>query len=134
MIVVDTNTIAYLYLEGPSSSLAEVCLQKDPEWAAPLLWRSEFRNILALYLRKEILSLPDTIEIAEQAEEQMKGREYAVPSPKVLELCSRSNRSAYDCEFVQLASDLGVPLVTSDRALISLFPKIAVALRDFAVK
>ncbi len=43
MIVVDTNLIVYLYLESKHSPLAEQVLMKDPEWHAPLLWRSEFR-------------------------------------------------------------------------------------------
>ena len=49
MIVVDTNTIAYLYL--PSRYTADVTrvLEKDASWAAPLLWRSEFRNVLSVY-------------------------------------------------------------------------------------
>jgi hypothetical protein len=44
--------IVYLYLKNPSSIHAEQVLLKDPLWAAPVLWRSEFRNLLALCLRK----------------------------------------------------------------------------------
>ena len=47
MIVVDTNVLAYLYLPGEHSAIAEALLERDHEWAAPVLWRSEFRNILA---------------------------------------------------------------------------------------
>jgi predicted nucleic acid-binding protein len=35
MIVVDTNVIAYLYLEGERSSQVEQLLEKDTQWAAP---------------------------------------------------------------------------------------------------
>jgi len=56
MIVVDTNVIAYLYLPTDYTRLAEQLLAKEPDWAAPLLWRSELRNVLALYLRKNLLS------------------------------------------------------------------------------
>lgn len=59
MIVVDTNIIAYLYLQGEHTVQAEKVLQKDSEWMAPPLWRSEFRNVLAFYLRQENLSLDD---------------------------------------------------------------------------
>lgn len=52
MIVVDTNLIGYLYLESQYAPQAEQTLRKDADWVAPLLWRSEFRNVLALYLRK----------------------------------------------------------------------------------
>ena len=54
MIVVDTNIIAYLFLEGEFTSQAESLFHKETNWAAPVLWRSEFRNVLAHYLRKEI--------------------------------------------------------------------------------
>ena len=51
MIVVDTNVIAYLFLPGEYTPLAERLLQKDPDWVAPVLWRSELRNVFALYVR-----------------------------------------------------------------------------------
>jgi len=51
MIVVDTNIIGYLFLSSEQSLLAERALKKDSEWAAPILWRSELRNVLALYMR-----------------------------------------------------------------------------------
>ena len=57
MIVVDTNIIAYLYLPTDLTGQAERLLESDPEWAVPVLWRSEFRNVLALYLRKGLISL-----------------------------------------------------------------------------
>ncbi len=47
MIVVDSNVLAYLYLPGEYTAAAEVLLEHDSDWAAPILWRSEFRNILA---------------------------------------------------------------------------------------
>lgn len=52
MIVADTNTIAYLYLPSEYIEYVEALLLKDSHWIAPLLWRSELRNILALYMPK----------------------------------------------------------------------------------
>ncbi len=46
MIVVDTNILAYLFLPGEFSESAGNLLLEDSEWAAPVLWKSEFRNIL----------------------------------------------------------------------------------------
>lgn len=54
MIVVDTNVIASLWVPNDMEELAYKVLKKDPDWIVPLLWRSEFSNILALYLRKKI--------------------------------------------------------------------------------
>ncbi|MCP9821885.1 type II toxin-antitoxin system VapC family toxin [Cyanobium sp. L1E-Cus] len=55
MIVVDTNVLAYLLLPGPKTSLAEALLLEQPRWTAPPLWRSEWRNVLSGYLRRELL-------------------------------------------------------------------------------
>ena len=134
MIVVDTNVIAYLFLPGDRTDAARLALEIDPAWAAPLLWRSEFRNVLALYLRQHHLKLADALEVQSAAEELMTGREYAVESEVVLALAAASGRSSYDCEFVALAEALGVPLVTSDRQLLASFPETAVSLSAFTTE
>lgn len=128
MIVVDSNVLAYLYLPTDHTARAEALLQRDPEWVAPVLWRSEFRNILAGYMRRGVLSLEAALELQAEAESLMSGREYDVPSPRVLELVQRSDCSAYDCEFVALATQLGVQLVTRDARLLKAFPEATVRL------
>lgn len=129
MIVVDTNVIAYLWIPGVLSSLAERLWEKDPDWNAPVLWRSEFRNVVAGYLRDRLMALETAVDILIQAEAQMRGKEFLVSSPEVLRLVARSKCSAYDCEFVVLAEELRVPLITTDKELISSFPSVARPLR-----
>lgn len=131
MIVVDTNLIAYLYLTSSHSQQAEQGLRKDPHWAAPLLWRSEFRNVLALYIRKHWLSLEAGQQIMDEALSLMEDQEYEVDSDQVLKLVTLSKCSAYDCEFVALAQELGTSLVTVDKQLLREFPKVAVSLAGF---
>lgn len=132
MIVVDTNLIGYLFLSSEHSSRAEAALLKDDEWAVPLLWRSELRNVLASYLRKSLLTLNDANQIMEEAARVVSGREYTVTSRHVLNLVARSTCSAYDCEFVALAQDLQVPLVTVDKQILAQFPDSAVSVDQFA--
>jgi len=131
MIVVDTNIIAYLYLEGNRSSQVERLLEKDPHWAAPLLWRSEFRNVLAHYIRKSLLSLDEAQEIMREAMLLMNGREFDIVSFHVLGRVASKDCSAYDCEFVALAEDLKIALVTVDKKILEQFPNIAVSLDAF---
>jgi len=125
MIVVDTNVIAYLWLPGERTAAAERLFKKDADWNAPLLWRSEFRNVLAGCLRRGDVSLETALKIADGAEAQLQGREFSVPSDQVLARVAESDCSAYDCEFIVLAEDLGVPLVTSDDKLLRSFPSVA---------
>jgi predicted nucleic acid-binding protein len=128
VIVVDTNVVAYLLLSGEFTERAEALLQKDPEWVAPLLWRSELRNLLAGYLRRKTLSFEQAREIQAEAESLMAASEYEVDSQHVLELVRDSDCSAYDCEFASLAMRLEVRLVTSDSKLLKAFPKLAIPL------
>ena len=128
MIVVDTNVVSYLYLTGERSQQAEQLLSLDSHWCAPVLWRSEFRSVLGLYLRKGLLTLAEVLLILEQAEELLGDHEYEVPSADIMQLVNQSECSAYDCEFVALAKYLGVPLVTADKKLLRKFPDIAISL------
>ncbi|MGL5795995.1 MAG: type II toxin-antitoxin system VapC family toxin [Waterburya sp.] len=131
MIVVDTNIIAYLYISGERSQQVENLLSKDPEWIAPDLWLSEFRNVISLYLRQNLLTFTEILLILQQAEALLAQNEYKVASTEVMELVNSSNCSAYDCEFVALAQHLDVRLVTVDKKTIKNFPKIAISLEDF---
>jgi predicted nucleic acid-binding protein len=131
MIVVDTNVIGYLFLSSEQSLSAEQALKKDSEWAAPILWRSELRNVLALYLRKNLVTLQQAQSIMNSALELLRGREFEVSSYEVLRLASESKCSAYDCEFIAAANDLKVSLVTVDRQLLREFPSVAVSLKSF---
>jgi predicted nucleic acid-binding protein len=128
VIVVDSNVVAYLYLPGDYTERAEALLVQDADWAAPMLWRSEFRNILAGYMRRKTLTFEVARELQLEAESLLAGAEHEVDSRRVLELVRDSDCSAYDCEFVALAMTLGVKLVTEDKKLLKTFPRHTVAL------
>jgi predicted nucleic acid-binding protein len=123
MIVADTNVITYLGIDSPYTALAEQLLLKDCDWIVPRLWRSEFRNVLALYLRKALLTLDQALQIQSEMEDFLGGREYEVASFDVLRLANSSTCSAYDCEFVALAKSFEIKMVTLDRKLARTFPE-----------
>jgi predicted nucleic acid-binding protein len=108
VIVVETNVIAFLLIEGDRTAQAEGVFKRDTDWVAPYLWRSEFRSVLAFYVRKRRIHLDDAISLMAEAEVLMQGREFEVESTRVLELAESSKCSAYDCEYVTLAEQLGV--------------------------
>jgi predicted nucleic acid-binding protein len=128
MIVVDSNVLAYLYLPGEYTAAAEALLEQDADWAAPTLWRSEFRNILAGYMRRKTISFEQANRVQREAESLLEGAEFEVESMAVLELVRDSDCSAYDCEFIALAMKLDTKLVTMDKKLLRAFPKRSIAL------
>jgi predicted nucleic acid-binding protein len=130
VIVVDTNVLAYLLLPGPKTELAESLRELDREWAAPPLWRSELRNVLSGYLRREVLQRSAGIALMQEAEAILSAHDQPVSSEHVLQLVSTSHCSAYDCEFVAAAQLLAVPLVTEDRAILAAFPDLAQSLQQ----
>jgi len=131
MIVVDSNIIIYIHVQSERTALALRALQKDPCWVAPPLWESEFRNVMAGYIRRRILKLEDAKLVMKSALQTMEGREILPPSDLVLDLVAASNCSAYDCEYVALARYLNVKLVTGDNKIIQSFPEIAIELGAF---
>jgi predicted nucleic acid-binding protein len=132
MIVVDSNVMAYLCVQGKLTVLAEQAHRKDPEWAAPHLWRSELCNVLTGYVRRGEMTLEAALMAIDRASMLVRGREYLVPLRKIMETTHRSNCYAYDCEFVALAEELSVKLVTCDAQILKEFPTVAVDLKDFA--
>ena len=128
MIVVDSNVIAYLYLPGEYTAAAEALLEQDSAWVAPILWRSEFRNILAGHMRRKAITFEHANSLQRESESLLEGAEFEVDSSAVLELVRDSDCSAYDCEFIALAMTLDTKLVTMDKKLLRAFPKRAVAL------
>ena len=132
MIVVDVNVLAYLWIPGEMTALAEKALARDPHWVSSILWRSEFRNILAGYLRRGDLDKAAVDRCLSGAESQFSGYEYLIPSELVIRKVAASTCSADDCEYVALAEDLKTTLVTCDKQILAEFPTLTTRLKAFA--
>ena len=128
MIVVDCNVIAYLYLPSQYTRAAEALLERQSSWAAPVLWRSEFRNILTGFMRRGRLTFEQSYRVQRDAENLLEEGAYEVDSFSVLQLAQASKCSAYDCEYVALAMALEVTLVTMDKQLLRTFPTLTESL------
>ncbi len=134
MIVADTNIISYFLLPTPYSNSVDSLYQLDSNWTAPILWKSEFRNVLALYLRKKIISLDKAFQLQDSAESIMTHNEFEISSSQVLSLVDKSNCSSYDCEFIALAHHLNIPLITQDKKILREFPSTAISVADYLSK
>ena len=124
MIVVDANVLVYLLIPGAKSAPAQELLRRDSEWAAPILWRSEVRQALTTYVRRGDLRVEAANLLWTKADAVLALRQHLVSTRSVLELAQASGCSAYDCEYVSLAMQLDVPLVTEDMQLRAAFPGI----------
>ena len=130
MIVADTNVISYLLLPTSFTEAAEILFARDSDWVAPPLWKSDFRNVLALYIRKQLITLKSAIYVQEQAETIVMSESFTGMSKRVLGLTDQSECSSYDCEFVALAQHFHSPLVTQDKKVKREFPDIAIGISE----
>jgi predicted nucleic acid-binding protein len=131
VIVVDTNVIHYCWVRGQNTEIAQAVRQKDPEWHAPILWRSELRNVLTAYLRRGLLTRAQIVGILSFADQALAEREHILSDDLVLDVVASSALTAYDAEFVALATALSVPLVTADKGVLKAFPDRALTMETF---
>ena len=131
MIVVDTNVIHYCWVPGQNTEVAQAVRRQDPDWHAPILWRSEMRNVLTAYLRRGLLTRAQIIKILKAADHAMTEGEHIVRDDPVFDIVARSALTAYDAEFAALAVALGVSLVTADKAVLKAFPEQALTMEAF---
>ena len=131
MIIVDANLIGALFLRSDQSPLATEVFEKDPDWYAPLLWQSEMRSLLTSYLRHKLITLDKAMQIMDEVHGLMMEHERHVSSGRVLELVTTSKCTSYDCEYVALAKEMNLTLVTFDKEIVGAFPGVAIFPQDF---
>jgi len=131
VIVVDTNIICLRWLPATETDRADALLARDSHWSTAVLWRWEFRSALAGYIRRGSLTAATATTICLKAESTMSSNEFRAPPAHVFDLIANSSCSAYDCEFVAVAREQGVRLITADRQILREFPHIAQSLENF---
>ncbi len=131
MIVVDSNIIAVRNLTSALTSKAEQVEEKDPVWIVPFLWRYEFQNILATSIKAKQITADQAWDVWQRVSDILVENE-SEPSPaKVIDLVAQQGITAYDGQFIALAMEMGVPLVTQDRELQGKFPHVVVSMDHF---
>ena len=110
MIVLHTHVLAYLFIHGLHTPSAEALLVKESHLMIFTLWRSEFRNILAGYVRRGDISFDVAYKILREAESLLAGNEYEADSLHVLQLVRDCECTVCDCEFKAVAMKLNATL------------------------
>ena len=133
MIVADTNLVSYLLIEGERTLEARRVRQRDPNWVVPPLWRSEFLNVLTTAVRASVLQPRQARDAWRWACELFAHHEHEPSGAEVLEAAIHYGLSAYDAQFIVVAQDLQVPLVTGDRKILRSCGELAISIQDFAL-
>ncbi len=130
MIVVDCQVLIYATFPTDFTGRVAEVRARDDIWVAPPLWRSEYRHVVAGYMRRASLKRRLGVDAVERAAALLVD-EPLPDTMDILALVETSRCSAYDLEYVAVAQALGVPLVTNDKQILTNFPTIAVSLDSF---
>jgi len=78
VIVVDANVIAYFFIEGDKTAGARDLMRRDPDWGLPALWRHEYLNVLATFVREGGATIAEAQRLWRQGIELLGSREQSV--------------------------------------------------------
>jgi len=127
MVVVDTNILAYLLIEGDRTADAQALYARDPDWRSESFLLIEFSNILATYRRSGSLDPGPAADLLASAERILSGS-VNLPHARALEIAAEFGVSAYDARFLGAARALGTRLVTEDAKLRRAAPAVTQSL------
>ncbi len=122
MLIVDTNVLAYLLIEGDRTRAAQTLYERDPDWRSEAFILVEFSNVLATYVRTRALAVEESLELLARAQALMPSLASGSHA-HALETAAQLRISAYDGRFISLAKELGTKLITEDAKLRSAAPQ-----------
>jgi predicted nucleic acid-binding protein len=129
MIVPDATIVsAFLFPKDDFHEVAVAIRDQDPDWHCPELVSSEVRSVGLKHHGKG-----DTLDsvIARCNLIAATVSVYRMHSFSVLQVAVEGNLWVYDAEYVALARQLNVPLVTTDGPLAQRFPSVAVSPKEY---
>lgn len=131
MVLVDTNILAYLLIEGDRTPAARALYARDPDWHSEAFILVEFSNILATYVRTHAMTHKQGTGLLAEAQTLMP-RLTSLPHAKGLEVATEFGISACDARFIAVAKQMRVKLVTEDNKLRAAVPVWTISLGDAA--
>lgn len=130
MIVVDTNILAYLLIEGDKTAFAQELLRRDGDWHSEAFLLVEFSNLLATTTRSGRLPAGEASRLLHAAEVFLDGRMVFVAHTDALDVALRHSTSAYDARFLAAAMIAGRKLITEDARLRAAAPGLTLSLAE----
>jgi predicted nucleic acid-binding protein len=129
VVVVDTNVLAYLLIEGDRTAAAQALYARDADWRSESFLLVEFSNMLATYVRNGRLEGNAASALLHDAERILTGT-VSLPHARALKVALELGVSAYDARFLAVARSLGAKLVTEDAKLRAAAPALTQSLAE----
>ncbi len=130
MLLVDTNVVAYLLIDGDHTEAAQELRSRDPDWRSEAFVLIEFTNVLVSSIATKRMNLVMAQDVLAKAATLFEGKLARIPHPSVLAIAARYRVSAYDARFLALANELGQRLVTEDSRLRAAAPSLTQSLAE----
>ena len=129
MLVVDTNVVCYLLIQGDRTKDAQALFSRDSDWRSEAFIMVEFSNVLARYRRMALLTSAQTQSLLAEAQRRVRNP-VTVSHPQALRLAERYGVSAYDARFLAAAESLGEKLVTEDAKMRAAAPALTLSITE----
>ncbi len=130
MLIVDTNVVVYLLIQGDHTTAAQKLYSRDPDWRSEAFLLVEFTNVLASSVAMERMTLALAQDSLAKIMALFDGKLARVAHPLVLAIAARYRVSAYDAHFLALADQLGSHLITQDARLRAAAPALTQSLAE----
>jgi predicted nucleic acid-binding protein len=130
VLLVDTNVVAYLLIDGDHTEAAQELRRRDPDWRSEAFLLVEFTNVLASSIANKRMSNPVAADILSEAITLLDGKLVRIGHALVLSIAVRYRVTAYDGRFLAVAHQLGTRLVTEDTKLRSAAPALTQSLAE----
>ncbi len=130
MLLVDTNIVAYLLIDGDFTDAARRLHQSDPDWRSEAFLMIEFTNVLAASIASRRMTLQLAEDFLSKTNALLEGKLTRIPHAAALAIAVRFRVSAYDARFLALANQLGSRLVTEDAKLRAAAPELTQSLNQ----
>jgi predicted nucleic acid-binding protein len=128
MVVVDTNIVAHLVLEGDVTAGARALLAADTDWHSESFLLVELTNVMATAVRSGRMKTVAAESALMDGERIIATGLHAAPHADVLALALKYGVSGYDARFLAVAERLATKLVTEDAKLRKAAPALTQSL------
>jgi predicted nucleic acid-binding protein len=130
VLLVDTNVVAYLLIEGDHSASAQALRRRDADWRSEAFLLVELTNVLASSIATNRMRRALAEDVLAKAITLLDGKLVRIVHTLVLSVAVRYRVTAYDARFLALAQQLGTPLVTEDAKLRLAAPNLTQSLAE----